>query len=218
MSDAGGEPAGSDPGHTESRPGSSGQRRPVVREVRATVRNWLPYVGLTTAFFLAVAVAGAVVGHATRSRTIPVVAPGDPLPALAPLDLFVHDVQVAALLIVGVLFGALPTVALLGYNAFLLGASIATATASFGPVATLSILLPHGIFELPAIWLTGAISVRLIHVTWRTVRGTERRVSMTRTARETVLALLVVALLLGIGALVEATVTEDLARGLVQQG
>lgn len=185
----------------------------VVRAARATAGNWLPYVAGVALFFLAAALVGAVVGHERRSPVIPVRAPGDPVPALEPLDLFLRDAQVAALIVVGVIF-VLPSIALVGYTAFVFGATIAEALASLGPVATVATLLPHGVFELPAIWLAGAVALRWTHVVWQTTRGGDRRVSVGRTVTETVLALVAVALLLVIAAVVEGTITEDLARTL----
>lgn len=193
---------------------SASSRPPIVRQARATVRNWLPYVGLTAAFFLAVTILGAAAGHERRSDYIPIRAPGDPVLALEPLDLFLHNGQVAGLLIVGIIFVGLPTVALLGYNAFLFGATLADATASLGPIATLSILLPHGIFELPAIWLAAAITFRWLHVGWQTAQGGDRRVSVGRTVTESIGAILVIVLLLGIAAIIEGTVTKGLAEAL----
>lgn len=197
-----------------SQAGPSGGPAPIVREARATVRNWAPYVLLVAAFFLAVAIVGAAVGHERRSSIIPIRAPGDPVPALEPLDLFLHNGQVAALMIVGIVFFALPTVALLAYNAFLLGATAASAVGALGPIATASLLAPHGVFELPAVWLTGAISLRWMHVIWQTTQGGERQVSVGRTVVESVLALVVVILLLGIAAIIEGTITKDLAHSL----
>lgn len=188
-------------------------RPPIVRAARATVRNWAPYFGLTAAFFFAVAIVGAAVGHERRSQMVPVRAPGDPVPALEPLDLFLHNVQVAALVIVGAVF-VLPSIALIGYNAFLIGATTAEAVASFGPVATASILLPHGVFELPALWLAGAVALRWMHVGWGTAQGGDREVSVGRTVTETVLAVVAVILLLLVAAVIEGTVTKDLAEAL----
>lgn len=186
---------------------------PIVRQARATVGNWLPYVLLVAAFFLAVAIVGAAVGHERRSAIVPVRAPGDPVPALEPLDLFLHNAQVAALIVVGVVF-VLPSIALVGYNAFLFGATLAEAIASLGPIATLSLLLPHGVFELPALWLAGAVALRWMHVLWQTTQGGDRRVSVGRTVTESVLAIVVVILLLGIAALIEGTITKEIAHTL----
>lgn len=186
----------------------------LLAEGRATVRNWLPYVGLVTAFFFAVAIIGAAVGHERRSDLVPIRAPGDPIPALEPLDLFLHNSQVTGLVVVGVLFFALPSIALIGYNAFLLGATVADATATLGPVATAALVLPHAIFELPAMWLAGAVAIRWMHVIWQTTQGGTRRVTVGRTVTETILALVVVLFLLGIAAIIEGTVTADIARSL----
>lgn len=184
-----------------------------VTAARRAVRRWLPYAGIVAGFQVAVAVLGAVLGHEGRSSTIPVRSPADSLPAFDPLALFAHDAQVAALAIVGVCFVALPTAALLGYNAFLFGAALADATAAFGLVPALSIVLPHGVFELPAFWLAGAVSLRWLHLLWRTTReGADP--PLRRTAGETILVVLAVAVLLAVAAVVEATITRDLVASL----
>lgn len=186
---------------------------PIVREARSTVRNWLPYFLAVMAFWFAVLIIGAAVGTERGSPVIPVRSPGDPVPALDPLSLFLHNSQIAALVIVGTVF-VLPSIVLIGYNAFLLGASMADAIASLGPIATFSILLPHAIFELPAFLLAGAISLRWMHVAWQTTQGGDRRVSVGRTVTETVLAIVAVVFLLGIAAIVEGTITKQLAESL----
>ena len=186
---------------------------PILRAARETVRNWLPYVLAVVAFEFAVLIIGAAVGHERSSPVIPVRAPGDPVPVLDPLSLFLHNAQVAALIVVGTIF-VLPAIALIGYNAFLLGATLADAVASLGPIATLSLLLPHGIFELPAFWLAGAISLRWMHVGWQTTQGGDRHVSVGQTVTETIVAITVVVLLLGIAALVEGTITKGIAESL----
>jgi len=193
--------------------GSSGGSS-IGRAAVTAVRTWIPYVGVVAAFFLAVAILGAAVGHERRSTVVPLRSAGDPLPVLEPLDLFLHNSQVAGLMIVGVLFFALPTVALLAYNAFLFGASTASAVGSFGPLATATILLPHGIFELPALWLAGAIALRWIHVAWQTTRESERSTPAGRLLVESIVALVVVLCLLGAAAVIEGTITKDLASAL----
>lgn len=193
--------------------GAVGGHSSLVDEAQATVRRWVPYVSLVALFFLAVAVAGAALGQASGSSLLPVQSPGDPVPPLEPLTLFVQDGQAAALIVVGTVF-VLPSVALVGYTAFQFGATMAAAVGSMGPTATLSILLPHGAFELPALWLAGAISLRWMHVAWQTAQEGDQRVPLGRIVAETGVALVVVLLLLAIAALVEGSITRDLAQGL----
>lgn len=189
-------------------------RATLAREGRATVRNWAPYLALTAAVFGVATLLGAAVGAKHHSPLVPVRSPGDPVPALAPLDLFVHNLRVAATLAGGVLLFGVPTLYVLALNGFLFGSTMVDAAGSLGPVTTLALVGPHGLFELPAIWLAAAVATRWLHVLSQTARGGSRRVPVHRTVIETILAVLVVLVLLLVAAVLEGTATAALARSL----
>ena len=114
----------------------------------------------------------------------------------------------------GWLLGGLPTLVLLGYNGFLLGGVAADAAGTYGVARTAALLLPHGAFELPALWLAGAIGFRLTHVGWRVAAGNGTDTSVTHNLAQALAAAAVVLALLAVAAFVEAELTAPLADAL----
>lgn len=187
--------------------------RRALAAVPAGVRRWLPYWLLAAAVFTVGAALGAAVGAERSSSVVfPVREPGGPVPDPSALDLFVHNGAVAARLVVGGLLAGVPTLYLLLFNGFALGSVLVDAAAALGPLVALALVVPHGIVELPALWLAGAVPARWLHVVWSVATGRDRRTPVPRVLLRTGAALATVTLLLGVAALVEATVTLALAR------
>lgn len=179
---------------------------------RTTARRYLPYFLTATGLFLAAAVLGAAadVGRGA-SPVLPVV---ERVPTSFEGSVgyfFGHNLQVALLTASGVLLITLPTLVLLAYNGFALGGVFAEAVGNFGPVAAGALLLPHGVIELPAIWLAGAISLRWGHAIWRVSTGDGLKTPLLGHLAQSGLALAGVVLLLAVAAWVEATLTPVVA-------
>lgn len=189
--------------------------RRLLGVVPGGVREWLPYWLFAAGVFTVGVTLGAAVGAERETAVLlPVRAPGDPVPSVTAVDLFVHNAGVAARIVVGGLLAGVPTLYLLLVNGFTLGSVVVDAAASLGPVATLALVVPHGGLELPALWLAGAIPARWLHVVWSVATGRDRTTPVPRVVGRTAVALVAVVVLLAVAAVVEATVTHALARGL----
>ena len=104
--------------------------------------------------------------------------------------------------------------ALLGYNGFVIGSVTVGAMAARGAVETLTLLVPHAIVELPALWLAGAVGLRVSHGLWKAAAGEESDASGPRLLAEVLLAYGVALAMLALAAVVEAQVTPAVFRAL----
>jgi stage II sporulation protein M len=94
-------------------------------------------------------------------------------PALTVAIFFNNSLKTLLVIVCGPLFGLVPVIFLL-INGAILGAVIPAAVESRGLWIALMTLLPHGIFELPAIFLGTSIGLRLgVHPLRRLVGHTE---------------------------------------------
>lgn len=181
---------------------------------RAFARRWLPYWLAAAGLFLATATLGAAVGAERQSFILPVRSPGDPIPQADAGSLFVHNVRIGLLTAAGVLLFGLPTLYLIAYNGFLFGSTMVDATGTFGPERAIALVAPHGVIELPAMWLAGAIGLRWLHLFWSLASGGSYTTGVPQAVVDSVVAVLLVVVLTGAAAVVEATVTVPIARAL----
>lgn len=181
---------------------------------RAFARRWLPYVALATCLFLATAIVGAAVGAERQSFIVPVRGRGDPVASLDAAGLFAHNAGIGLQIAAGAVLFGLPTVYLLSFNGFVFGATVADAAGTLGPLRALALVAPHGVLELPAIWLAGAVGLRWLHLVWRLASGGSSATGVPRAVLDSLAAVGLVLLLLAVAAVVEATVTVPLARAL----
>ena len=184
------------------------------REVRASARGWVPHVGFAAGLFLGAAVLGATLG--VERGTVPLApfevrGPADPVPTLDAVDLFVNNSLVALWTVLSALLFGLPTLFIQLYNGLLFGSVTAVAAGRLGPVTTVLSLAPHGVIELPALWVAGGIGFRLTHLYWKIANGDRDRVSVPRLLGESGLLFLGVIVALAVAAVVEAVVTPALA-------
>jgi uncharacterized membrane protein SpoIIM required for sporulation len=119
--------------------------------------------------------------------------------------------------ILGALTLGLVTVIIMVFNGILVGnlAVVVGLEIGFGPIVAL--LVPHGIFELPALFIASGIGFRLLHRALQRIAGT-RDALFTRAylSRTTVLAVFGW-LLLALAAFVEAYLTIVIAEALFPQ-
>lgn len=186
----------------------------LAARVRGFVRRWLPYWLAAAGLFLATATLGAAVGAERQSFVVPVRSRGDPVADLDTASVFVHNGRVGLLLVGGAALFGLPTVYVLAWNGFLFGAAMADAAGTLGPLRAVALVAPHGVLELPAIWLAGAVGLRWVHLLWTLASGTSYRTGVPRTVVDSLGAGLLAVLALALAAAVEALVTLPLARAL----
>lgn len=141
----------------------------------------------------------------------------DLLPADAELTvgfIFFNNSRVYVLLIVGALSLGLLTVLLLGFNGLAIGWVVGLVAGQIGVGRVLALLVPHGIFELPAFWIAGGIGLRLVHLAANRIRGVREQL-LTRPEATRILLLAVVGwILVGIAAVVEVYVTPAVAEAI----
>lgn len=190
-------------------------RQRTLAMVPGGVWRWLPYWLLAAGVFgVGVVLGGAIGSERETAVVVPVREPGAPIPSVTAGGLFVHNARVAATMVVGGLLGGIPTLYLLLFNGFVVGSVAIDAAGTLGPLAVLALFAPHGVFELPAVWLAAAVPARWLHVVWAVASGRDRRTPVPRVLLRTVVALVAVVVLLAVAAVVEATVTVELARVL----
>jgi len=142
------------------------------------------------------------------------ITPYDPLSII---KIFLKNLLAAAVSIAtGVL--VLPPFLIIMLNGFVVGVVLGVTTVrGVGFLAALSMILPHGVFEIPALLLAAAVGVRLGADLWFRILGRGERVYYTNLNRF-LGHLVVVALLLFVAAVVEVYVTPAVAHYTVSIG
>jgi uncharacterized membrane protein SpoIIM required for sporulation len=180
------------------------------------LRGLAPYLGLSTVIFAFLIVLGVAIGFKNASASPLPVAPssaGDfEAIELSAWKLFVHNSLVSVRAVGGFLTIGVGTVYVLAINGLTIGTVLGEATTAFGPVLTMALLLPHGVFEIPALLLATGLGFRWTHVIRAVASGRGRRFSIPRHVLHTLGWLAITALLLAVAAVVEAELTIPLAR------
>ena len=91
------------------------------------------------------------------------------------LVIFLNNLRSAVLTVVLGFTLIFPAISM-GVNGFIVGFVLSTAlsTHQLTPLQTLAVILPHGIFELPALFLATALGWRIGVASWRRVIGRPR--------------------------------------------
>ncbi|WP_435320156.1 stage II sporulation protein M [Haloarchaeobius sp. TZWSO28] len=178
--------------------------------LRLAWREHRPYVGFSVALFLV----GIVVGIGIYSAGIDLFAamglesfadllPEDPTATFV----FLNNTRVFFIFIFGALTGGLLTLVGLLFNGLLVGyvASLAAAQAGIGFV--LLALAPHGVLELPALFVASAVGFRVIGVVVSYVLDRRETLWTRAEVERTLLLVLVAWVALGIAAVIEMHVT-----------
>jgi uncharacterized membrane protein SpoIIM required for sporulation len=192
----------------------TGDRSPAARAVRRVLRHWAPYLLTAGTVFTFAAGIGAAIGTERDSPLLPAAAGTNPYAGLGAVELFLHNGRVSVLLIVGAVLFGLPTAYLLLLNGFLLGAGLVEYAETYGPLETLAMVGPHGVIEIPALLLAGAIAFRWCHAGWRTASGTRRSTTAPVFLLESIGAIVVVGVMLAVAALIEATISGAIGAAL----
>lgn len=178
------------------------------RGLSPRVRGWAPYVGGAATATLFVGFLGFVVGVASApGASLPIRPAGSPGPTLSTVDLFVHNAGIVVRSALGLLTMGVYTVYVLLANGFLIGATIADAAETNGLGWALLGVAPHGVVEIPAIWLSGAIGLRWLAFVWAVATGDRDRIAGQSLVLESLALLGLALLLLFVAAVVEANVS-----------
>ncbi len=122
----------------------------------------------------------------------------------APLYFFSNNLTVAISITMGGLALGLPAAALLFTNGFMIAA---IARLEPAPFELLAFVIPHGIFEFPAIIIAGALGLHLGAAFWRTWLGSADREHLAAALRRSVWVLVGIAILLAVAAVIEGYVS-----------
>lgn len=181
------------------------------RRLPPRVRGWVPYVAGAAAAMGCVAILGFGVGvESAPSSSIGLWTPGSPAPSLGVADVFVHNAGIAIRSALGLLsFGVYTTWVLL-VNGFTIGAVLADAAEANGMTWAVLGLLPHGLVELPAFWLAGAVGFRWLAFAWKLANGDRERIAGPWLLLESLVVVGISLVLLFVAAVIEVTVTARL--------
>lgn len=182
-------------------------------DVTAPFRRFLPYWLFSAGVFLVTVIFGAAAGVGDdTSSTLPAVQGGFRFGELTVSGIFYNNVGVVLLMLFGLVFFGIPTLYLLGWNGLTIGVVIISSMEVNGVVPTFVALLPHGVIELPAVWLGSATVFRLLHAFWRLAQGEKLPHPAFVYVVESLLALVVVVFLLLLAAAVEVWITPRVLR------
>lgn len=192
-------------------------RHRLVRRVvgNPLVRSYGPYLLLSAGLFLCAAVVGAAAGlESGTGRGVPIRDRGTAVRERTTWWFVAHNGAIGLRMAGGVLLGGLPTLYLLLFNGGVVGATAADAAQHLGTPRALALFLPHGVVELPAIWLFGALGFRWLHAVWLVAGGRSDGRLLPSLVLETVGGLTLGFGLLTVAGFVEAEVTVPLARAI----
>jgi|APHM01.1.fsa_nt_gi Uncharacterized membrane protein len=208
MSDPTGADAPSHPSaESEDRPGRLATLRRATPTLRATVGQFTPYLALSTATFgLAALVGYTLVGPAVAEDVT--VASGGIVGGHSVLEYVRNNGLVAAGLIGG--FGVV-TLGILAFNGVTLGVAVyAGLAAGLAPGRILALIAPHGVVEIPALVLAGAVGFFLARRTTAWALDRRREIVSAVEERRFYAALVLVYTGIVVAALIETHLTPRL--------
>ncbi|MFW6318338.1 MAG: stage II sporulation protein M, partial [Halorubrum sp.] len=149
--------------------------------------GWLavdPFVGAVTT-----SIESRLVGH---------------VPPVAAVNFFGNNWSVAiATSLAGVAL-AVPALSSIAFNGFALGA---TAALEENLAALAAFVVPHGLLEIPALFISGALGVHLGIVSWRTLRGRRSHAELADALEGAFWVLIGVGVVIAVAALIEGFVS-----------
>lgn len=186
---------------------------------RAIASRWLhPWFFLATLTFLVGAAVGAgamtlaspdALASAAATFGNPDIFPD----RLTTWTIFSNNVVALGVVAAGtVSFGAAAAFALL-FNGLLLGAIVVLVSSETGPLVLLALILPHGVLELPALFLVGGVAYRVSRRLVAYLRGNEGPPT-DRELGEAAALIAVAVLLLAVAAFIEANVTPKIGQAV----
>lgn len=162
------------------------------------------------ALSLGLGVAGAAMGWAVAGPLVGLVDTSiaeriaEHVPPLAALNFFANNWTVAVSTTLSGTVLAVPAGLSVWFNGVVLGA---VARLEVTPIELAAFILPHGIFEVPAIVVSGALGVHLGVVTWRTWRGDLDRGSLADALERAFWVLVGLGLVLAVAGFVEGFIS-----------
>lgn len=199
----------------DPRPGGAGHPGTLdrVRRARPTIAGTLglfaPYLAVSTAVFALCSVVGYyVVGPTVVETTTLATGDGGIVGGRAAVDYLLHNGLVAAGLVGG--FGVL-TLGILAFNGVTLGVAVHVGLAKgLAQGTVVALIAPHGVVEIPALWLAGAVGLFLAHRVTTWALGDRDEIVSAVEERRFYAALVLVYLGIALSAVIEAHLTPRL--------
>ncbi|MDZ5812135.1 stage II sporulation protein M [Halorubrum sp. AD140] len=151
-----------------------------------------PFVGAVTT-----SIEGRLVGH---------------VPPVAALNFFGNNWSVAIATAFSGVALVVPALSSIAFNGVALGA---TAALEENPVALAAFGAPHGVLEIPALLISGALGIHLGTVSWRTTRGRRSREAFADALENAFWVLVGVGVLIAVAAVIEGFVSPYYWRPFV---
>jgi stage II sporulation protein M len=85
----------------------------------------------------------------------------DDAPPVLALQLFLNNLEACVVIFIGGALMGIISVMILGFNGIIIGAILEIVRKESGDLALLAAIIPHGIFELPAVIVSGALGLML---------------------------------------------------------
>jgi uncharacterized membrane protein SpoIIM required for sporulation len=126
------------------------------------------------------------------------------VPPVAALTFFGNNWGVAIATSLSGVALAVPALSSVAFNGFALGATAALET---NLAALAAFVVPHGVLEIPALFVSGALGVRLGAVSWGTLRGRRSRAELADALEGAFWVLVGVGLLIAVAAVIEGFVS-----------
>lgn len=181
---------------------------------RVQLRRWFGvHFAAAVAWYVLGVVGGLVVVGGVEPAAVPAVA-GNPrlVPAFTVVAIATNNLLAVGATALGLVSFGLVAVASLLLNGLVLGIVVGAGLRSGSAVLIAALVVPHGLLELPAFWLVGAVSFRVTHRVVNHLRGVDETALTRQELFEVALLLALVAVLVVVAAVVEVHVTPPVAE------
>ena len=131
-------------------------------------------------------------------------------------SILTNNVRVILTCIFGSLFLSVPTLLTLFRNGFILGFQTISSLSTIG-FQVFAYVLPHGIFEIPAIIIAGAAGLKIPYEIIRYLAGKKETILTKEDIKEYLTLALISIILIVIAAFIEAYVTPKIAEYLLSK-
>ena len=128
----------------------------------------------------------------------------DHIAPVAALNFFGNNWAVAIATSLSGVALVIPALSSIAFNGLALGA---TAALEENLLALVAFVVPHGVFEIPALFISGALGIHLGLVSWRTFRGRHSREGFADVLENAFWVLIGIGILLAIAAVIEGFVS-----------
>jgi len=178
-------------------------------------RNVVPLAVSTGLYVVGIVLGGALgtsMRRAPSSRDVPAGVQFGLSEATTPtvVDLAVHNASVVALILAGTLVFGLTSIFLVFFNGITFGALASGAVANAPLPLLLAALVPHGVVELPAFWIAGAVGLTPAYQLSRYLLGKQEEILPHQSRSDMLQLSILVFVLVIVAAWIEAVVTPGL--------